>query len=99
MRQKRVQVNHLSSVQCSDNKTVRFKTSMLRLYLCDYSDAYIVLKGKIDLLAAAANENDKAEKNAAFKNTQPARDVLGTSPYVQDLQDTFRGLLADQQKN
>ena len=72
---------------------------MLRLHLYDYSDAYIVLKGKIDLLAAAANENDKAEKNVAFKNTQPARDVLGTSPYVQDLQDTFRGLLADQQKN
>ena len=55
---------------------------MLRLHLYDYSDAYIVLKGKIDLLAAAANENDKAEKNAAFKNTQPARDVLGTSPYI-----------------
>ena len=72
---------------------------MLRLHLYDYSDAYIVLKGKIDLLAAAANENDKAEKNVAFKNTQPARDVLGTSPNVQDLQETFRGLLADQQKN
>ena len=99
MQQKRVQVNHLSSVQCSVNKTVRFKTSMLRLYLCDYSDAYIVLKGKIDLLAAAANENDKVEKDVAFKNTQPARDVSGTSPNVQDLQETFRGLLADQQKN
>ena len=32
---------------------------MLRSYLCDYSDAYIVVKGTIDLLAAAANENDK----------------------------------------
>ena len=72
---------------------------MLRLYLCDYSDAYIVLKGKIDLLAATANENDKVEKDVAFKNTQPARDVPGTSLNVQDLQETFRGLLADQQKN
>ena len=43
---------------------------MLRSDLCDYSDAYIVVKGTIDLLAAAAtaNENDKAEKNGAFKN-------------------------------
>ena len=27
---------------------------MLRSYLCEYSDAYIVVKGTIDLLAAAA---------------------------------------------
>ena len=41
---------------------------MLRSYLCDYSDAYIVVKNTIDLLAAAGNENDKAEKNVALKN-------------------------------
>ena len=28
----------------------------------------IDVKGTIDLLAAAANENDKAEKNVTFKN-------------------------------
>ena len=42
---------------------------MLRSYLCDdYNDASIVAKGTIDLLAAAANENDKATKDNAFKN-------------------------------
>ena len=35
---------------------------MLTSDWCDYSDAYIVVKGTIDLFAAAANENDKAEK-------------------------------------
>ena len=40
---------------------------MLRSDLCDYSDAYIVVKGTIDPLATAANENDKAEKDVAFK--------------------------------
>ena len=35
--------------------------------LCDYSDAYIDMKGKTDLLVAAANENDKTEKDVAFK--------------------------------
>ena len=35
---------------------------MLRSDLCDYSDAYIVVKGTTDLLAAAENENYKAEK-------------------------------------
>ena len=46
---------------------------MLRSDLCDYSHAYIVVKGKIDLLAAAANENDKAQRNVAFKNNAPFR--------------------------
>ena len=32
---------------------------MLRSNLCDYSDAHIVVKGTIDFLAAAANENVK----------------------------------------
>ena len=29
----------------STNKQIRFKTSMLRSDLCDFSDAYIVVKG------------------------------------------------------
>ena len=31
----------------SPNKEIRIKTSMLRSDLCDYSDAYIVVKGDI----------------------------------------------------
>ena len=31
------------------NKQIRFKTSMLRSDLCDYSNAYIVMKGDITL--------------------------------------------------
>ena len=61
-----VEVSDLSSSQYSVNKNIRFKTSMLRLNLCDYSNAYIVVKGTIDLLTAAANENDKVQKNIAF---------------------------------
>ena len=29
------------------NKPIRFKTSMLRSDLCDFSDAYIVVKGEV----------------------------------------------------
>ena len=29
------------------NKQIRFKTSMLQSDLCDYNDAYIVVRGKI----------------------------------------------------
>ena len=34
------------------NKQIRFKTSMLRSDLCDFSDAYIVVKGNIILRKA-----------------------------------------------
>ena len=56
------------SSQYSFNKNIRFKTSMLRSDLCDYSDAYIVVKGTIDLLGAAINEDVKAENNAPFRS-------------------------------
>ena len=49
---------------------------MLRSYLCDYSDAYIVVKGTIDLLVDAANENDKAEKGFGLKDNAPFRSCI-----------------------
>ena len=48
------------------NKQTRFKASMLRSDLCDYSDAYIDVKGTITL-DGAANAN-KRNKGTAFKN-------------------------------
>ena len=51
------------------SKQIRFKTSMLRSDLCDYSDAYIVVKGTITL-DGAANAN-KRNKGTAFKNNAP----------------------------
>ena len=49
---------------------------MLRSDLCDYSDAYTVVKETIDLLAAVANEIHKAEKGVAFKNKAPFRSCI-----------------------
>ena len=41
---------------------------MLRSYLCDYSDAYIVVKGKITV----TNSNNNAyDKKLALKNNAP----------------------------
>ena len=50
-------------------KQIRFKKSLLRSDLCDYSDAYIVVKGTITL-DGAANDN-KRNKATAFKNDAP----------------------------
>ena len=44
-----------------------FKSPMQRSDLCDYSDAYIVVNETIDLLAATANENKKADQDLFLK--------------------------------
>ena len=39
-----VGINDEARGTCSPNKQIKFKTSMLRSSLCDYSDAYILAK-------------------------------------------------------
>ena len=49
----------------SPNKQIRFKTVMLKSSLCDYSDAYILVKGNITVnntAAAGANANNTVKK-------------------------------------
>ena len=65
---KRVEV-HDQSGSADDrykpNKQIRFKTPMLRSDLCDYSDAYIVVKGTITVTNP---NNDEYEKELTLKN-------------------------------
>ena len=37
------------------SKQIRFKTSMLRSDLCDFIDAYIVVKGKVTVVGGSNN--------------------------------------------
>ena len=39
-----IEVHHQSRKTYNTSKEIRFKTSMLRSDLCDYSDAYMLLK-------------------------------------------------------
>ena len=50
------------------SKQIRFKTSMLRSDLCDYSDACIVVKGTITVTDP---NNANYDKKLAFKNNAP----------------------------
>ena len=81
------QINHLNLEQeiglkqmmkqgvHTHNKQIKFKTSMLRSSLCDYSDAYILVKGNITLnnnnTAAAAAAANNINKKVIFKNCPP----------------------------
>ena len=76
----RVEINDDIRGACSPNKQIRFKTTMLRYSLCDYSDAYILVKGNISVsntaVAAAADPNNR-NKKAIFKNCAPFTNSIG----------------------
>ena len=65
-----VEVHDQSGETYNTNKQIRFKTSMLRSDLCDYSDAYTVVKG---IITVSAEEKDRDEKNRQvnLKNNAP----------------------------
>ena len=44
-----VEINYESRGTYSDDKQLKFKTTMLKSSLCDYSDAYILVKGAITI--------------------------------------------------
>ena len=60
-----VEINDEARGTYSHNKQIKFKTSLLRSSLCDYADAYILVKGNItvnnttDAAAAVNNTNKK----------------------------------------
>ena len=67
-----VRVNSLLDT-FNKNKSIRFKTSVLRSSLCDYSDAYILVNGTITVTAAegANNIREKRNKPLILKNNAP----------------------------
>ena len=56
----------------SPNKQIRFKIAMLRSSLCDYSDAYILIKGNIVVNnTGTAEAPTSRDKKVIFKNCAP----------------------------
>ena len=70
-----VEINNESRGTYNVNSQIKFKTTMLKSSLCDYSDAYILAKGTITINGrgadAAARRADEREKGVAFKNCAP----------------------------
>ena len=58
-----VEINDNIRGAYSPNKKIRFKSAMLRSSLCDYSDAYILVKRNVSVnnttAAGAANNTNK----------------------------------------
>ena len=55
------------------NSQIKFKTTMLKSSLCDYSDAYILVKGTISVnnTAAAGAGANNTNKKVIFENYTP----------------------------
>ena len=70
-----VEINGESRGTCNVNSQIKFKTAMLKSSLCDYSDAYILVKGTITITRAgdnaAARQADERDKGVVFKNCVP----------------------------
>ena len=58
-----IEVSYQSGGAYNTKKQIRFKTPMLRFDLCDYNDAYIVVKGIIAVRAKDGVKNIRDKKN------------------------------------
>ena len=74
-----------------DNNSIRFKASVIRSNLCDYSDAYILVKGTITVLntAAVGAAIYNTNKRVIFKNCAPFTNCITkiNNAQVDDAQD------------
>ena len=70
-----VEINDESRGAYNVNSQIKFKTTMLKSSLCDYSDGYILVRGKITIVGAgndaAARQADERNKGVVFKNFAP----------------------------
>ena len=70
-----VEINDESRGGYTTGSDIKFKTTMLRSSICDYADAYILVKGIITITGAgidiAARREDERNKGVMFKNCAP----------------------------
>ena len=64
-----IEVQSQSGNTYNTSKPIRFKTSMLRFNLCDYSDAYVWVKGTITV--TNPNKNANFDRRLTLKNNAP----------------------------
>ena len=58
------------------NSQIKFKTSIIRSSLCDYSDAYILVSGTVTVPNKGEAANPKNRENIIIKNCAPFTDCI-----------------------
>ena len=73
--EQKIKINDQSRGVYNINSDIRFKTTLLKSSLCNYSDAYILVKEKITVTGtgdtAANRQADERNKGVIFKNYAP----------------------------
>ena len=79
-----IEINDKSRGAYNVNSQIKFKTTMLKSSLCNYSDAYILVKGTISVTntaaGAAVNNNNK---KVTFKNCAPFTNCISENHNTQ----------------
>ena len=68
LNKKWIEVYVQSEKKYKPNKKIGIKTSLLRSNFCDFSDAYIIVKG---IITVVRPNNEKRNKAVTFKNNAP----------------------------
>ena len=77
-----VEINDESRGTYNVNSKIKFKTTMLKSSLCDYSDAYIIVKGTITVNNTAGAAANNTNKKVIFKSCAPF------TYYISDINNT-----------
>ena len=80
-----IEINDESRGAYNVNSKIKFKTTMLKSSLCDYSDAYILVKGTISVnnTAAQGAAANNTNKKVIFKNCAPFTNCLSEINNIQ----------------
>ena len=68
------EINDKSRGTYNKGNEIKFKTSMTRWNICNYSDAYILVSGEGD--SDAAKRADERNKEVIFENCAPFTDCI-----------------------
>ena len=84
-----VEISDESRGKYNVNSKIKFKTTMLKSSLCDYSDAYILVKGTISVnnTAAAVADANNTDKKVIFKNCAPFTNCISEIRQVDNAKD------------
>ena len=70
-----IDINDQSRGVYNVNSDIKFKTTMLKSCLCNYSDAYILVKGRITIIGAGADatarQADERNEGVILKSCAP----------------------------
>ena len=80
-----IEINDESRGAYNVNSEIKFKTTMLKSNLCDYSDAYILVKGTITVSNTAAQgaAANNTNKKVIFKNCAPFTNCISETNNTQ----------------